>query len=47
MNVTTMRHPMRHICAPVDQTDTEIYMYHYILLNTTIQSRSAKNGCFK
>ena len=56
MNATTMRHPMnekptvtchiRHIYMPAGQTINEINMQHYILLNITIQSHSAKNGCF-
>ena len=44
MNVTTVRHPVRPICTPIDQTINEIYMLCYILLNITIQSHSAKNG---
>ena len=33
MNVTTVRHPMRHICMPTNQTINGIYIQCNILLN--------------
>ena len=42
-NATVMRHPVRHICTPIDQIIIQIYMLCYILLNVTIQSHVSKN----
>ena len=33
MNATAVRHPVRHICMPADQTIDRIYMQCNLLLN--------------
>ena len=43
-NETIVKHHVRHISMPAKQTINEIFMLHYLLLNITIQSHSAKNG---
>ena len=47
MNKTIATHHVGHSCTPIDQTINKIFMYCYILLNTTIQPCSTNNGCIK
>ena len=57
MNVTTVKcpltnemittHHVRHIFMPIDQTNNEIFMQHYILLNIAFQSHPTNHGCCK
>ena len=50
VNATAMRHPMRHICMPTNQTINDIYIQCNILLNenkSVPQSVFAKKNHFK